>query len=422
MAEQDNELPEPWEPFDPVYLRGLIERVFEPISTHWFRPVLVNPERIPRDGPVVIAANHSGNAFPYDAMVFDGLLWQRDGFDPLAKLRSVFEKELSFTWWMRPFGIDDFWRRGGGVDMLFDNFERLLARGERVLYFPEGVPGIGKGFHRRYQLQRFSTSFVLLAARQRVPVLPLYIVNAEWVAPVGYPVRPLDALMQRLFTVPFLPLPIGLAGVIFPFAWYLAFPAHMTFVIGEPLDMAALVAAEGITDLEQPDREALRRVAEKVRRSFQAELDREVAKFGSAPYDGQSLWPSLRAARGRLWRVLPTGWPVSFIVHERNLRRPPARNRLHAVLRDWDLIGFYLPLVGWPLLSLARRLRRPPYGYRGMDRAAARRQRGELIWRLAERPLPSRAHLDGAASGAAGAAGAATGVAPSRTPAASAPP
>ncbi len=153
---------------------------------------------------------------------------------------------------MRPFGLDNFWRRGGGVDMTFDNFERLLERGERVLYFPEGVPGIGKGFNRRYQLQRFKTSFVLLAARHRVPVYPVHIINAEWVHPFGYTFPPLDRLMQRVFHVPFLPLPIGILAIIFPWMWYLAFPCRMVFVIGEPIDVPGLLWLEGDHRLRQP--------------------------------------------------------------------------------------------------------------------------------------------------------------------------
>jgi hypothetical protein len=73
----------------------------------------------------------------------------------------------------------------------------------------------------------------------------------------------------------------------------------------------------------------------------------------------------------------------------RDAERPPARNRLHRLLRDWDLLGFYLPF-GWPLLSLGRALRRPPCGYRGLDAAARREREGAYVWRLAERPLPPR--------------------------------
>ena len=184
------------DPFDPEFSRRCVGKVLSPISEHYFRCELRGAERIPREGPVILAANHSGNAFPHDGMYLDAELWRRGGFAPAAKFRTVYEAELSLVWWMRPFGIDNFWRRGGGVDMTFDNFERLIQRGERILYFPEGVPGIGKGFNRRYQLQTFKTSFVLLAARHRVPVYPVHIINGEWIHPFGYTFprpRPADA-------------------------------------------------------------------------------------------------------------------------------------------------------------------------------------------------------------------------------------
>ena len=115
-------------------------------------------------------SNHSGNAFPYDAIIFDAALWRADGYEPERKLRAVYEKELSYTWWMRPFGLDDFWRRGrrrGHAVRQLRPPPRARATGSCTS--PRGCPGIGKGFNSRYQLQRFSTSFVLLAARHRTP-------------------------------------------------------------------------------------------------------------------------------------------------------------------------------------------------------------------------------------------------------------
>ncbi|HTO73622.1 MAG TPA: 1-acyl-sn-glycerol-3-phosphate acyltransferase [Gemmatimonadales bacterium] len=377
------------DPFDPGFTRRCIDNVLTPISEHYFRCELRGADRIPPEGPLILAANHSGNAFPHDGIYLDSALWRRDGFAPAAKFRTVYEAELSLVWWMRPFGLDNFWRRGGGVDMTFDNFERLIQRGDRILYFPEGVPGIGKGFNRRYQLQTFKTSFALLAARHRVPVYPVHIINAEWIHPFGYTFPGLDHLMQRLFKVPFLPLPIGILAIIFPWMWFMAFPAHLVIVVGEPIDVPALAREEGITDLDRPDRGQLSRVAAKVRRKMQAELSALVAAHGRRPWDLASLWQELKKCRGQRGRLLPWGWPLAFIRTERNHERPPARNRLHAILRDWDLIGFYLPF-GWPLLSLARAFRRPPCGYRGLSRAEIRERQGNFLWKLCERPLPAR--------------------------------
>jgi 1-acyl-sn-glycerol-3-phosphate acyltransferase len=390
-----------WEPLDLAYLRDFATRVYIPILDHYFRPALIGAEKLPTEGPVILAANHSGNAFPHDAVVLDATLWRHDGLAPEKKLRTAFEKELTAVWWMRPFGLDNWWRRCGGVDMTFDNFDRSLARGDRVLYFPEGVPGIGKGFNRRYRLQRFSTSFALLAARRNVAVYPVYVVNAEWVHPFGYCVPALDRLMQRWLGVPFLPLPIGLLTLLFPWMFYLSFPARMTFVVGDRLDVAALAREAGITDFAARDRERWGEVAKRIRLHMQAELDRCVAQYGRRPWDVRSLTRELWKERRRLLALVPLGWPVTFVRHERNLRRAPARSRLRALLRDWDLLGYYLPL-GWLALALTRSLRRPPCGYRGLPPEDAREQRGDFVWRLAERPLPARA---GAASGAPAAPG-----------------
>lgn len=123
---------------------------------------------------------------------------------------------------------------------------------------------------------------------------------------------------------------------------------------------------------------------------MQRELDASVKQYGTKRYDFLGLWRALRGARGIRWRALATGWPISFIKHERDRARPPARNRLHAILRDLDLVAFYLPF-GWPLLSLARAFRRPPYGHRGVPRGEYALREGRFLWRLAERPLPPRA-------------------------------
>ncbi|HEY0781133.1 MAG TPA: 1-acyl-sn-glycerol-3-phosphate acyltransferase [Thermoanaerobaculia bacterium] len=375
-----------YEPFDPDYMASVLDGVFRPFLDHYFRPRLYGAERLPAHGPAILAPNHSGNAFPYDGMVLDGLLWNHEGRPRTGKIRSVYEKELAVTWWMRPFGIDNFWRRGGGIDLTFDNFDRLLARGERLLYYPEGVPGIGKGFFRRYQLQRFSTSFVILAARHRAPVHPVYIVNCEWVIPFCFTVPWLDRLMQRLFHVPFLPLPAAPLALLFPFLWYLALPVQMVFVVGDPVDMRQRLLNAGV-DLDDPDRAQLQGVAEGVRRDCQAELDRHVAEHGKRPFEASTLFRELWKARRRIFEVLPTGWPLTFVRHERDRRRTTAGSWLSGLLRDWDLLFFYVPF-GWPLLNLTRRLRRPPCGYRGLSPDERRELEGSFHWHLKDRPLP----------------------------------
>lgn len=374
----------PYDPVDLDYFSDLSREVLGPLLDGYFRPRLVGTDRLPAEGPAILAANHSGTAFPWDAMVFDYSMMRLNGMRREGLVRPVFEKELALVWWMRPFGIDNFWRRGGGVDMTFDNFERLLEARRTVLYFPEGVPGIGKGFHRRYQLQRFSSSFVLLAALHGAPVHPVYMINTEWVIPFNFTWKPLDWLVHKLARVPFMPLPAGPLAVLFPWMWYLALPARMVFSIGSGFDVRRIARECGF-DPDDLDRGQAREIAEEIRQRMQPLLDERVEKYGRAPYHWRSLKESLKSRGGRAF--MPWKWPWAFVRHHRDRQRPPARNVLRRWLRDWDLIGYYLPL-GWPLLSLVRRFRKPPCGYRGLSQDERREREGTFVWHLAERPLP----------------------------------
>jgi 1-acyl-sn-glycerol-3-phosphate acyltransferase len=383
-------------PHDPIewdYIESVIRGFYGDITDHYFRATLHGAEKLPADGPLIIAPNHSGNAFPHDAVVLDALLWRHFGLTRAGKSRSVYTPQLAAVWWMRPYGLDNWWRRCGGVDMTFVNFGKLLERGERVIYYPEGVPGIGKGFLKRYQLQHYHSSFVMHAAKHAAPVHPVSVVNAEWVNPASVTFEGLNRLMARVFRVPFFPVPTVFAAMLFPFIFYLAFPSRMVFLVGEPLDVRQMLEAEG-QDPDNPEREAVVRVAERVREASQRQLDAGVARHGSRPWDVRGLVRSLRGIRGRIFRTTPLGWPLAFLQHDRDRQRPRPRNRLHAFLRDLDIAFYYLPL-GWLGIAAMRRLRRPPYGYRGLTRQQRVEREGAFRWELDRQPLPPRHAADG---------------------------
>jgi 1-acyl-sn-glycerol-3-phosphate acyltransferase len=377
------------DPIDWEYIESLNRGFLGEIVDHYFRGEAHGLETLPVEGPVIIAPNHSGNAFPHDAVVLDALLWRHFGLSKAAKCRSVYTPQLAAVWWMRPYGLDNFWRRGGGVDMTFGNYDALLRRGDKVVYYPEGVPGIGKGFLKRYQLQHFHSSFVVLAARHNAPVYPVSVVNAEWVNPTSVTFEWLNAFFRKTVGLPFFPIPTVFAAALFPFVFYLAFPCRMVFVVGEPVDVRALLREEGDDDPEHPERDAVLRVAERIRRISQQRLSDAVATHGEKPYDLRGLWASMRTLKGRIWSRTPFGWPYAYLRHERDRQRPPARGRLHAFLRDWDILFYYLPL-GWIGIALARILRKPPCGYRGLSARQRTEREGTFRWTLDTRPLPPR--------------------------------
>ncbi|SOD02135.1 1-acyl-sn-glycerol-3-phosphate acyltransferase [bacterium JGI 053] len=386
--------PVPHDPMDWEYIESMNRGIFGEVVDHWFRAEVIGAEKIPVTGPLIVAPNHSGNAFPHDAMVLDLLLLRHYGKGRAAKCRSVYTPQLAAVWWMRLYGLDNFWRRGGGVDMTFGNYDRLLERGDKVIYYPEGVPGIGKGFLKRYQLQHFHSSFVALAAKHRAPVHTVAVVNAEWVNPTSVTFEWLNAVFRKAVGLPFFPIPTVFAAALFPFVFYLAFPCRMVFVVGDPVDVRALLREEGETDLEHPERDAVVRVAERVRRIAQERLNAAVAEHGAKPYDVRGLFREMKKLKGRIWSRTPLGWPYAYLRHDRDRARPPARNALHAFLRDWDIVFFYLPL-GWIGLALTRMLRKPPCGYRGLTRRERIEREGAFRWTLDTRPLPPRAALTG---------------------------
>jgi len=379
---------EPFDPLDFDYLFSFKDEIVVPILENYFRAELIGADKVPDKGPLIMASNHSGNAFPHDAIVLDGLLWREHGMDKKAKFRSVFSPSLTAVWWMRPYGLDDWWRHCGGVDMTFSNFDYLLRKNYKVIYYPEGIPGIGKGFTRRYQLQHFYSSFVVLASRYNVPIYPVFTVNAEWVNPVSITFKWLDRFSNRLLRIPFFPVPIVFLALLFPFMFYLAFPANMKFVIGNPIDVRGIMKEMGI-DHQNPTKEQLQDTATRIHDIMQEGLNKAVEEYGQVPYDIKNWYRQMKSLGWKAFKYLPTGWPYTFIRHYRNLNRKPARNRFIKWLRDADILSYYIPF-GWFLLAFFRKVRKPPYGYRGLSKKERREREGRYLWLLDKRPLPTK--------------------------------
>jgi 1-acyl-sn-glycerol-3-phosphate acyltransferase len=381
---------EPGDPLDIEYINSLRIRVLDPIIDHWFRASLHGAEKLPDQGPIIIASNHSGNAFPHDALVLDALLWRHDNNAPEKKCRSVYSPKLARSWVMRLFGIDNFWRRCGAVDMTFYNFRSLLRHGERVIYYPEGIAGIGKGFNKRYQLQPFANSFVQLASELSTPIYPVYAINAEWVNPTSISMPWLNRWVDKISGIPFFPIPAALIAMVFPFFFYFGFPCKMMFFIGDPIRADKVLAGAGWDGKAKPGRSLIQKATLSIQQGMQAELDRLVALYGSRPYDLPDLVKALRDIPGKSWPVIGIGWPYGFIRHERDLERKPAKNAFHFWMRDIDILAYYIPFLGWPIIALLRWLRKPPYGYRGLSHPEKKKRQGGDLWSLMQIPLIPR--------------------------------
>jgi 1-acyl-sn-glycerol-3-phosphate acyltransferase len=201
---------------------------------HYFRVRSSGLGHVPRQGAAILAANHSG-MLPIDAamVVTDVVLGTRPPRVPRA-IGDVFIPLMPF--------IGTAFARTGMVIGSRANVRHLLETGELVLVFPEGVPGIAKGFSNRYQLADWRVGHAELALRYHVPVIPVAVVGAEEAWPQ---IGRIDRF--HWFGAPFLPVP----------ATPIPLPTRYHIHYGEPLQLHERWSPEHADDPEAVDQAAL---------------------------------------------------------------------------------------------------------------------------------------------------------------------
>jgi 1-acyl-sn-glycerol-3-phosphate acyltransferase len=192
--------------------------VLEFLYAKYFRVRTIGIENVPSTGPALLVANHSGG-LPYDgAMLIYSLF--RD--HPVhRRLRTLIANFAFRSPWMC-----NVVARIGGVRASMETAMPLLAGGNLVAVFPEGLKGVGKMFRERYRLSRFGRGgFVRLAREANVPIIPVAIVGAEEIHPV---LAKITSLAEPL-GIPYIPItptfpllgPLGLLPV--PTKWTIRF-------------------------------------------------------------------------------------------------------------------------------------------------------------------------------------------------------
>jgi len=214
-----------------------------PLYERWFRVISRGSEHVPREGAAILAANHSGT-LPFDGAMLWADVVRRVGRVP----RAVADLFVSHLPW-----VSKLFARTGVVAGGRQNVRNLLEDGELLLIFPEGVPGIGKPFHERYQLQEWRVGHAELAIRHRAPVVPVAIVGPEEQMPQIARLRRLG----RLFGAPYVPLTLT------PFP----LPVRYHILYGAPI---ALHERYAPADADDP--ESLRAAANEVRDAVAALL------------------------------------------------------------------------------------------------------------------------------------------------------
>ena len=234
--------------FDPAYLARVIPLTAW-LYRSYFRVQVQGAEHIPA-GPCLLVANHSGQ------MPFDGAMIAMAAFlecEPPRVVRSMVERFVPAT----PF-VSPFLARCGQILGTPENCRRLLAAGEAIQIFPEGVRGLNKTWGQRYRLQQFGQGFMRLAMETATPLVPTVLVGAEEQAPsvANW------ATLGRRMGLPALPLTVT------PLFGLLPLPTRYRIVFGPPF------VPDG--DANDEDEVIIAKV-DRLKRSMQGMLDRALA-------------------------------------------------------------------------------------------------------------------------------------------------
>ncbi|HEV3030799.1 MAG TPA: lysophospholipid acyltransferase family protein [Polyangia bacterium] len=228
---------------EPAFLKRTAP-LLEFLWSRYFRVRLLGVENIPDAGAALLVANHSGG-IPYD-----GTLLMYGVHRDHPRHRRVRPLVANFAF--RSGWMSHVVARIGGVRASTETALPLLAAGQLLAVFPEGLKGVGKLYRERYRLARFGRGgFARLAREAAVPMIPVAIVGAEEIHPV---IGKLTALSAPL-GLPYIPItptfpwlgPFGLLPV----------PTKWTIQLGEPIPPPAENDLQGTTRAAEAVRSAI---------------------------------------------------------------------------------------------------------------------------------------------------------------------
>jgi 1-acyl-sn-glycerol-3-phosphate acyltransferase len=218
--------------------------LLEFLWSRYFRVRLLGLENIPDTGAALLVANHSGG-IPYDGtLLMYGI--HRD-HPHHRRVRPLVANFAFRAGWMAQVVS-----RVGGVRASTETAMPLLAAGQLLAVFPEGLKGVGKLYRERYRLARFGRGgFARLARHAAVPMIPVAIVGAEEIHPVVGKLTKLSAPLG----LPYIPItptfpwlgPFGLLPV----------PTKWTIQIGAPIPPPAPEDVEGTSRAAEDVRSAI---------------------------------------------------------------------------------------------------------------------------------------------------------------------
>ncbi|MFQ5585116.1 MAG: hypothetical protein ACE5GL_11830, partial [Calditrichia bacterium] len=222
----------------------------------------------------------------------------------------------------------------------------------------------GKGFNRKYQLQRFATSFIRLSLKYQTDIIPVATVNGEYINPYNFRWEGLNKISQK-FGIPF--IPVGFMTLLLPFQpwlFYFGFPANLTYVLGKRIKPYQIIDKP----FEEITEEEIRWLTGKVREQMQQELDEAVEKYGKKPYNVKHLLSTWFKNKQKFPFFIPSFWPSLFWEFERlHVQRKEKYFKINflsgirAFFKNPITIAFFIPILGWiPILIRGMRGRKKP--------------------------------------------------------------
>jgi hypothetical protein len=189
-----------------------------------------------------------------------------------------------------------------------------------------------------------------MSIKHKTDIIWFSTVNAEFVAPLMYSSKRVNRVFNKI-GMPFMPLGPLTLMLLFPFAFFLSFPANMHFVKGRRL------SPHNMTDkvYEDLSENEIMEIRDKVYEMCQNDLDAAVEKYGNNPYHFSSL---LKVIFKKFPFNTPLGWPFLFHEFERQWKTGNKNVKIYKgwgatlllLFRNPITFFYFLPILGWIVL------------------------------------------------------------------------
>lgn len=208
-----------------------VEPLLAFLYNDWWRVNFTGLERLPSNGPALIAGNTSG-LLPWPAaMLAYALMQSRENprrLNIVADLDWVEDENLYRT--LVEIGF---------VPWSSANIKRLFAAGELVAIFPEGLAATTKPFTQRYRLMDFDWTQLLPAVEENVPIFPLATLGCDEAVPSLGNLPAIARLIELpAFPItpffPWFPFPLNIASL--PVKWTMSILKNDSYVQSDNRD------------------------------------------------------------------------------------------------------------------------------------------------------------------------------------------